>query len=136
MKTIKYFFCTCLLAISANAMSQGITGTVKCKMLAMVNTTTGKETAIKGDETWGIVFNGSTGAVLTPAGKRLAMQYSSNKPGPKATGYVYRFTDNEIFEKMQINIDNGSSIKGKTVVLLDMKRVADMDISTIGFCNP
>ena len=135
MKNIKSFACACLLAMSSNAMSQGLTGTVKCKMMLMVDMTTGKEAPIKGDELWSIIFKAGGGTVVYPSGKSESLSFVNKKPGPKATGYVYRFTNSEIFEKLQINTDVGASLNNRSIIILDMKRVANMDVSSIGVCN-
>ncbi len=115
--------------------TSGISGTFKCVNKVMVNMNDGRETYLKGEEITTFSLNGSTGTVIFPKGPRDSLTFNRISRGPKATGYIYTFNNQEVFESIQMNIDNVSSGKRKSALLTIMKPVANLNITVMGFCD-
>lgn len=113
----------------------GIEGSFRCANKVMVDMNSGRETFMKGEEITTIQLNGTTGVVIHPTGKRDQLTFSKTSSGPVSTGHIYTFNNQELFESIQMNIDNDSSGQRKSALLTFLKPVANTKITVMGFCD-
>ena len=113
----------------------GISGNFRCSNKVMVDKISGRETYMKGNDVTTISLNGTSGVITHPTGKKEFVSFSRTNAGPASTGHIYTFNNSEVFDSMQMNIDNVPSAQRKSALLTFFKPLANTNITVMGFCD-
>jgi hypothetical protein len=131
MKNSLILFFAFLVHLNCYAQSQtGILGNFRYTNKMMVDQNSKREQNVNGADEVTISLKGNSGVTTYTTGKRDYVSFSGTKKGPASTGYIYTFNKSEVFELMQMNIDNISSGQRKSMILTHMEPLANTkDIS-------
>jgi hypothetical protein len=121
--------------IRQQRQTAGISGNFRCTNKTMVDMISGRETYMKGTDVTTISLNGTSGVVTHPTGKKEFVSFSKTNAGPAATGHIYTFNNSEVFDSLQMNIDNVPSGQRKSALLTFFKPLANTKITVMGFCD-
>lgn len=147
MKLIKMFIITMSIVFlsacgekgnqssTTSTQSTGLNGIFRCSFKVVVDMNSGRESFINGDEITTIFLSGPSGLVTHTSGKKESLTFSRINKGPVATGHIYLFDNSEVFESIQMNIDNEPNEKRMTAALMNLKSVANTKMSALGSCT-
>ena len=136
MKTLLILFTVFLIYTNSSAQSKtGISGNFICKHSFLLDETSGRVTEVKGNEVSKILLNGTSGVLTHPMGQKELVSFIKSNPGPAAKAYFYKFNNSTVYDLLQINIDNVPSGKGKSLMLIHMKPVAQLKLILAGGCD-